>query len=257
MSIFDMFRPAGQQPAPAPQPPAAPAPAPAAPVPSPANPGSHQMGNQAIPDPATGQPPAQNPLEQYNELFKAPAPPPAGAPAAPTQAVNWDQQQVAEAMNKMNFMAGAKPEDWAAVQAGGEGAVQAMQNIMNGAMRQMMVMQSGFAAQSANKAAEFAQQQFQSSVPEMVRAQLSQQALQTGNANVNHPALAPLVSVMTTQFQQQFPKATPQEIANHVQSYLRTVGEAFAPAPAPGADTKSAPAGQSDWGNWFGNQPPK
>lgn len=221
---------------------------PPAPNNSPANPGNQQFNG------ATPAGTEQNPLDSFKDIWNPPAAAPAGAPAQQTQAVTFNQQEVAQRLGQMDFMRFADQKDLVAVAAGGDGAVAALGNVINGVMRQAMLMQTGFAAQSANSAAEFAQQRASAGIPELVRGQLTQNQLVSENAAMNHPALAPMIEAMRQQFQSQYPKATPAEIAQHLNNYMQVVSGAFVPKQQENAANGGQNGQQqgNDWNNWFG-----
>lgn len=265
MSIFDSLFKSAPAPAPVAQAPAqagqlpgnVPVPAPQHP-PAGQNPGMPTQQSQfGVPAAAPAGAPAApvNPLDEFNDLFAAPKPAlnPDGSPivAAPTVAVAYDQAAVAQKLQGMDFTRFADPKDMAAVAAGGEGAVAAMGNMMNAMMRQAMLMQTGFAAQSANTAADFAYQRAQGGIPELVRGQLTQAQL-AENQFANHPALAPMVTALSQQFQTQYPKATPAEVAAHVGKYMQAVSGAFAPKQeTPAAGGQNGQQQSTDWGQWM------
>lgn len=223
---------------------------PTAPNNSPANPGNPQF-NGATP-PGT----QENPLDQYNNIWN-PATPPAAAPGAPapqTQAVTFNQQEVQQRLGQMDFMRFAQQADLQAVAAGGEGAVQALGNVINGVMRQAMLMQTGFAAQSANSAADFAYNRANQGLPEMVRGQLTQNHLVSENELMSHPAMVPMIEAMRQQFQSQYPKATPAQVAAHLNGYMQAVSGAFAPKQETPANGKQNGQQQgTDWSQWMAN----
>lgn len=255
MSIFDTLKlavgiPAQQQQQTAPQntqtaSPVAPQHPPASQ--DPAAPNQQAQLNGAVPQTKEGE---VNPLDTYNDLFKPKEVDP-NAPPAQTVAVEFDQAKVVEGLGKMDFMRFADPKDLAAVAAGGEGAVVALGNLMNSVMRQSMLMNSQFSASAANKAADFAYQRANQGIPEMVRGQLTNN--QFSDAASQHPALQPLVQTLSAQYRQQFPKATPEQVATQVREYLKAVGGALNPQSQEAEQKKNASAGGQDWGAWFGN----
>lgn len=191
-------------------------------------------------------------LDGYAKMFEKKEPDP-NAPQEQNFAVAFDSNGVKEQLGKMDFAKMVNPADMAAITAGGEGAAAALGNVMNTMMRQMMFMSSKFSAESANRAAEFAQSRLNGTIPDMVRNQFVNAELST-IPNANHPALQPLVQGLTMSFQQQFPKATPQEIATHVRTYMQTMGQTFAPQQQNNsAQGQQGKPQAEDWGGWFGD----
>lgn len=218
---------------------------------NPAFPSQQQQTNGATTD-QQQQAPNDNPLDAYKDIFNPVQTDPAKQPEAST-AVVFNQQEVQQKLQGMDFMKFVNPQDLQALQQGGEGAVTAMGNMMNAMMRQAMLMQTAFAANTANRAAEFAMSKTSSAVPELVRGQLTQQEF--ADPSMNHPALQPMIKALTNQFQNQFPKASPQEVANHVKTYLGTIGQVFSPE-SKGANNsqtngQNTQSNSQDWSTFF------
>lgn len=135
-----------------------------------------------------------------------------------------DPKKFEEMVGKMDFTRDFTPEDIEAVKAGGDGAVQALANMMNGVGRRAF--SSSFAA--ANKIAEQgfsgAKDRFMSEVPDHVREMMIDSELHGSEEFMKNPALAPIVSTVKKQYLQKFPKASPAEINSAIKQYFSYLG---------------------------------
>jgi len=249
MSIFDMFKTtpadASQQMQPAQQP-AVQAPvqqAQAGNIQDPASLAqqSTHTDQQAIPpaqDPANAQIP-DTPLSQFVDLWENT--PNKENPNAP---VALNQQAVQEAVAKTDFSQSITPEQLQTVTAGGEGAEQALAQMLNNVAQQVMVQSTMVNNKLSEQALGRARTEFESSIPSMLRAQQAKNHLNESNPLFSNPAIQPVVQATQQQLLQKFPNATQAELTKMTQDYITAMGEAFAPKQSV---NDNAALNETDW----------
>jgi hypothetical protein len=222
MSIMDAFKnafsapsqvPAGMQPQQQP--------APANPGNIPANP---TMITQGSPD---GQIPGGNaqpqveksPFAEFEKLWE-PAKPVEGAiPDSPIQ-FKIDPTKVMQSAKQIDFTKTVTPALLEKINAGGEGATQAMMQAMN-EMAQTVFAQTMMAnTKILESGLESTHQRTSRTIPDAVRKVTVGNALREDNPLFTNPATAPILSALESQLLVQFPNASTAEIKEHARKYL-------------------------------------
>lgn len=185
-----------------------------------------------------------SPLDGFTELWKTD--PNAPAPTVPADMFsNVTPEKLQEAAKRNDFTKVATPELLAAITAGGEGAAQAMVQIMQG-MAQKGFGDSAFTTTQIVKQALAEQQtKFMEALPGLMKNQNVSENLRNSNPIFNHPAAAPMLEVMKQQVIQKHPNATAAEIQEMAQNYL--VSFASAATPQKQTAEQKAAAGEIDW----------
>lgn len=214
-------------------------------APSPATPGTAANGvipnntnNGNVPNPEAT--PA-SPLDQYGKVWE-PAPVDPNKPQ-PTPTLPSPEDYM-KAAGQIDFTKVIDQETMAKINAGGEGAMQAMIAAM-GKMQQQTFGQSLAASQKiVERALKEKETQLATAIPNTVKAANVREQLFEKNPALRHAAVAPVVEVIRSQLQEKYPQASEAQLLEHAQSMILAAGQAFAPPPAP--EVKTVPKGE-DW----------
>ncbi len=217
--------------------------------------GQNQQSNQqTVQGPGTmpgsqGHPDGQgevNPLDSYAKLWENPA----GAGPSSPPVFNLDPNTLNSAAASMKFLEGMPPELMQRVQAGDPQAIMEMvtfatQNAYKSSLQHSSMLTDKFVgAYSAYDKKQFAPQ---------VKSQMVGQEL-SKIPNYSHPAVKAQVDMIAEQMQRQHPDASPEEVANHVKSYMKASLAAMGLISMDGGQqgmqgqTKSA---ATDWDAWI------
>ena len=245
MSLFDMFKPAptqpvqqGTQPAPTGTP-ATQGNMPAAPT------VATDPNNPTAPVLAPAEGPAQeNNLEQFKDLWNTGPNEGDGQVAAP----EFTPESLQKVMSKANFAKDINPEHLAAITAGGEGAAQALANIMDSVAKQVMVQATLVSNKIGEQALQRERDNFNASLPGLLRAQTTTDHLRTTNPLFSNPAVKPVIEAVQTNLLRQYPNATPDEVTKMTQDFVVTMGESFAPK---AAINSNSPNADIDWDKYL------
>jgi hypothetical protein len=149
-----------------------------------------------------------------------------------------------KAATQIDFTKVIDQETMAKINAGGEGAMQAVIAAM-GKMQQQSFGQGLAATQKiVERALKEKETQLATAIPNTVKAANVREQLFEKNAALRHPAVAPMVEVVRSQLQEKYPQASEAQLLEHAQQMILGMGQAFAPAPAP--EVKTVPKDQ-DW----------
>lgn len=256
MSIFDLFKPAVQQPA-ATQTPAAPAQQQAVPtagtdVNGVVQPGSANPQNPANPA-ALKTSESASPLDTFSDLFKdTPKPNGTVEPSLDDPYINYDPKTIAESVAKFNFV----NQDMQALGAKAlAGDATALVDMMQGVAREVFMKAAQLSATVADRATAEGVTRMRSHIPNAIKSNSVSNSLEQLNPMLRHEAAKPMVDAITAQFQAKNPNATPQQIADLTVQYLNAV-TGHKPQPANTQNTRvdpfAAPAGSQDFSDFFG-----
>lgn len=164
---------------------------------------------------------------------------------------NLDVKKLQEQAATVDFTKVATAEDMTRINAGGQGAMTAMMEVMNKAV-QMGYAQSAVATTKIVEQALTRAQSIQdTSVAEAIKRAGISQAIAKENPVLTHPAFAPVVGALQTQFTQKNPNATVDEINRQVIDALSVMGAALNPTKAVSA-TSGTKSGEMDWDKFLG-----
>jgi hypothetical protein len=202
----------------------------------------------AVPAASAATPPVEPPqgLDQFKELFQPPKVDP-NAPPTDAPLINMDASKVQEIASKINFAQAVPAETLQAMQAGGEGAVAAFVSAMNTMTQQVYAQNALATGKLIEQAVAKATSQFTGNIPEAIRQQNAQEALRAANPAFAHPAVQPIVNMVSEQLRKQFPQATAAELSDMTQQYMNTAATALSPQ----AQAAQAAKGQEDWSKFF------
>lgn len=229
---------------------------PAAEAPQPQQTANGQQATAATPgaDPTkvTPDPTAQvSPLDSFSALWD-PKKPEEGAekPFDPSNIFQLNQESMQKALAQVDFAKGITEDQVAAITAGGPDAVKALGAILNSATRETMSAATMASAKMIESALTSASGAMDGKINNSVRQNQIASHLQEVNPIVNHPAAAPMIQAMQSQLSAQYPKASPQEIAQKVQDYMGAFAAVATGKPQAEAEAAKAAAG-TDWETYF------
>jgi hypothetical protein len=196
-----------------------------------------------------------NPLDGFSQVWEAPKPVEGAAPAFdPGNIFSLNQENMQKALASVDFAGSITADQLTAIQGGGDEAVKALSEMLNGTARQVM----GAATQASAKMIETAMSAGSNAMEGKIANQVKQHQvashLQELNPALNHPAAAPMIQALQSQLTQQFPKASPAEIGQKVQEYMN--GFAQLASGKPGAAEAAAKSAEgTDWEQYYTGAP--
>lgn len=123
-------------------------------------------------------------------------------------------------LEKMDFTKNISQEERKAIEAGGEGAVNAMMGVLNKSHRHSFATMMNATNKMVEGAFQGAQEKFMKSIPDHVRDMMVTTELSGSNPLMTNPAFKPTVEGVRKQFQGKYPKANPNEITKAVNAYF-------------------------------------
>lgn len=228
MGIFDLFTST----------PAAETPTPAAETPTQVQPGNLPADEPA----ATPEAAPNDPLAAFKDIWNT-----VENKGEQTKSFNLDQDKLKDLVGKADFSSSIPPETLAAISAGGEDAQKAFADAMNTVARTVF-MQSLIAGNklTENHLGSAAHNQEQM-IAELVRQQLTTNSLSAASPLFNNPAIKPVMEAVQKQLSAQNPSATPQQITEQAQAFIKALGEAVNPPPAPSGSLSDT----TDWSKFL------
>lgn len=170
---------------------------------------------------ATPTEPEKSPFADFDKLWDIPKLPEGQIPDEPIR-FNVDGSKVAASAKQIDFTKAVTPALLEKINAGGEGALQAMMQAMN-EMGQTIFAQSMIAGTKVTEnALEMGHQRVQRTLPTTIRKANIRDQLREDNPLFTNPATAPLLGILEQQLTTQFPTATPAEISAHARKYIST-----------------------------------
>jgi hypothetical protein len=193
--------------------------------------------------PEGGNKPPESPLANFADLWQPNKTDP-NDPNSNPQPQEIDPAKMMEAAGKVDFTKVLSPEDLQKIQAGGEGAVQALISSLNKTAQTVFGQSTIVAAKLIDQKVATAREEFAAQIPGLVKRQNLQENFADNPAFAN-PALQPVVQAVTQQMQEKFPKASVKEIDGMVKEYLTGAAQMIAP-PAK-VTPKSSDGDNTDW----------
>lgn len=244
MSIMDFFRPQAAQTPVAQQ----------APAGSTENGQQQQVANPTA-DPtkvAGAEPEKVSGLDAFKDVWQT-KPKEEGAPEEfnPSKIFDLNQESMNKALASVDFTKGITEDHINAIQAGGPEAMKALSEMLNNTARQTMGAATQASAKMIESALTGAQGSLDRKINTQVRSNQVASHLQESNPALNHPAAAPLVKALQTQFESQHPKANPQEISEMVTKYMVGFADLAAGKKQETSEEAAPGAGNTDWESYF------
>lgn len=191
-----------------------------------------------------------SPLDQFTDLWNTAPLTDAQKAAASNNVLAIDPQKIIAAAGKVDFAKVIKPEQLAAITAGGQGAAEAFAAAMN-AVSQATYANSAIATTKIVEAAlKQNQDKFDAALPGMLKKHNLSDSLRQDNPALNHPAAAPILQALESQITTKFPNATNSEIKQMAVSFLTSFASAANPATAT-QNKATEGAGEFDWDKDF------
>lgn len=221
----------------------------------PPNGGTTDSNNPATPpgttEAAKQNDPSANPLDAFKDIW-APVKPAEGTSVPTNSFANVDPAKIMEAAGKINFTQSLTPELLQKINAGGEGAMQAMLEAMNkvGQSSFAQAMQASIAIN--NRSMAEAKQQFSSELPGMFKKQAMSDSLRTENAVFSHPAVQPILEALQSQLTQKYPNATSSELAQMAKDYVTNMTGAINPVKENNTQQQNQQSTEPDWEKLMG-----
>lgn len=187
-----------------------------------APPGTPTLNPSGIPVPDPNS--AASPLEKFADLWKVD--PNAKAPTSITPNMSIDPAKLLELSKGIDFTKALNPEQLANAAKGDPVALAAIINAAG---------QAGF-AHSTNITANLIQTAFAQQektlvgeyLPKMLRENAIRDTVRNGNEIFQHPAVAPVVSMLEAAITAKYPAATPAEIKAHTDTWMQGLASAIA-----------------------------
>lgn len=167
----------------------------------------------------------------------------------PSTLFNLDPTKLDEAIGNIDFTQGISQEDAAAIVQGGEGALVALRNIVNGATRQAFKNSTIATTKMVESGISKSLPAVDDRVKNHLRTSEVRASLRESNPAFNSPHAAVMLDVLQDKFIAKYPNASADEITRMATEFLQDFGSQFAPkAPV----NPNAPK-DTDWERWFEN----
>lgn len=218
-------------------------------------PGQPAMQQTQLPDPnaVTVEP---DPMDAFKDLWAPVAKVEGQEEEFNPQAIfNIDPATMQAAVGKINFAEGITAEQLAAIQGGGEEAVKAFAAVLNQSSAKAMTMSTTAAAKMVEQAMTRASGAMDKKIANGVKFNQVGSAMQELNPALSHPAAAPLIEALKTQFTNKYPTASTAEITKHISTYMDGMAGIMAGKKEEAVNPAAAAAAQgTDWSKYFGGQ---
>lgn len=162
--------------------------------------------------------------------------------------VNGDD--LMKAASNMDFTKSVSPELQARIAAGGEDGVKASMEAMSLVSRQTYAQASFATTKLIEQAIAKNNVRLESKLPSALRNHNTESLIKE-NPVLSHPAAAPMVAGLVSQFQTKYPDASPAEIKAHAEAYFTQ----FAGSLIQSQQAATKPGNtDTDWGSWLDNK---
>jgi hypothetical protein len=131
-----------------------------------------------------------------------------------------DGKKLGEILGRLDFTKSIKPETWTKIKAGGDDAVGALQEVLNGTLRQALAVGFNASSRLVETGLSSAKDRFTGSIPDHVKDIMVENSLTESNPFMTDPVFAPTVKLIRERIQNRFPKATPKQVETAVNSYF-------------------------------------
>lgn len=202
----------------------APAPTPAAPAPTDPN---AQQG--LLPTP----PVDESPLAEFANLWEPEVVDDKNKPVEPgTLFSTVDPAKMLAAAKKVNFAQSIPPEVLAKITAGGADAGAALIQVLNEVSQRSYAQATLAASKMIDTAVRHSTDAANSSLPSLIKKHAVSDSIREANPALQHPAAAPILQALESQFTVKYPNATVTEIKTLASNYLTQFGKVLTPQAA-------------------------
>ena len=198
--------------------------------------------------------PSANPLDAHKNLWDTPTNAD-GTPIVPasTELFTVDAKQLQEAAGKIDFGKSIKPEQLAAITAGGEGATKALVEIINSTSQQVYAQSAYATTKIVEDGIKRSSEASEKMLAEKIKGLNLSESLVQENPAFSHPAAAPILSGIQTQIALKFPNASAAELKQMALEYLGNFATAIQAPGKAKAVSKSA-SKEMDWSAFIAPQ---
>lgn len=215
------------------------------PAPTPPQNSAQTAPNGTVPAGAN-EPPAKSPEDKFEKLWETPATDP-NAPKDGTGESTLTPEKMLEAAGKIDFTRVLDQESLKKIAAGGDEAVAAMAALLNKTAQTVYGQSTVVAQKLIETQVAKAREEFNASLPGLVKKQTMQENLMNENPAFKKPSVAPVVTAIQNQLATKFPNATAAELNSMAKEYLKAAAEDFNPTPK--KEPTAAERGV-DWDQW-------
>jgi len=158
-----------------------------------------------------------------------------------------DGNELLKAASSMDFTKVITPELQARIAAGGEDGVKANMEAMALVSRQTYAQASFATTKLIEQAIAKNNAKLESKLPSALRNHNTESLIKE-NTVLSHPAAAPMVAGLVSQFQTKYPDASPAEIKQHAEAYFTQFAESMLKSREAATNPTDA---DTDWGKWM------
>jgi len=158
--------------------------------------------------------------------------------------VNGDDLR--KAASNMDFTKSVPAELQARIAAGGEDGVKASMEAMAHVSRETYAQASFATTKLIEQAIAKNNARLESKLPSALRSHNTESLIKE-NAVLSHPAAAPMVAGLVSQFQTKYPDASPAEIKAHAEAYFTQFAQSMLNSNQAATNPTEA---DTDWGKW-------
>lgn len=173
----------------------------------------------------------ESPLAEFNDLW---TPPPAdeNAPVEPGSLyATVDPAKMLAAAKKVDFAKSISAETLAKITAGGADSGAALMQVLNEVSQRSYAQATLAASKMIDTAIKQSQDVSNTRLPSLIKKHQVSDSIQQANPALQHPAAAPILQALETQFTAKYPNATVTEIKDLASRYLTQFGKVVNPAP--------------------------
>lgn len=131
-----------------------------------------------------------------------------------------DSKKLGEILGRLDFTKSVKKETWDQVKAGGDGAVAALGEILNGSLRQALAVGFNASSKLVETGLTSARDRFTGSIPGHVKEVITDSNLSESNPFMSDPTFGPVVNSVKERIQKKYPKASPKQIEAATNKYF-------------------------------------
>lgn len=197
---------------------------------------------------------AADPMAGFSGMWEALAKQREAQAAGTAQSVALTPEQVAQAAANANFAGNIDPNLAAVALGGGEGAVQALAQIINQASRNAFAQAVAASSGIAERAASAQRQQIQGQLPTLVKDAQFQDQLLGAMPQLNNPTMQPMVEIIRAGIAANNPTFTPSQLAEKTREFLAGFASVTAPQQQQTAGAAQGATQAVNWNAYFSNQ---
>lgn len=195
-----------------------------------------------------------DPMAGFSGMWEALAKQREAQAAGTAQSVALTPEQVAQAAANANFAGNIDPNLAAVALGGGEGAVQALAQIINQASRNAFAQAVAASSGIAERAASAQRQQIQGQLPTLVKDAQFQDQLLGAMPQLNNPTMQPMVEIIRAGIAANNPTFTPSQLAEKTREFLAGFASVTAPQQQQTASAAQGATQAVNWNAYFSNQ---